>query len=134
MSGHGYYTGVRIDLNGRLPWIGLSNLDNTFVEAMVNLGFMGAIPLLLYVFSLLRRVHHALRYAPYRTTYVEILVVFIILFARMLLGPTIQMYSINLLLVTIIGLFAQAPLHRHRRQPAGPATRPPRRVAPRSRQ
>jgi O-antigen ligase len=115
--GSGFYTGVRIDLTERYRILDLSNVDNTPLEVLVGVGVLGTVPFVLFVASFVRRVLGNLAVPAYRGLFVEVLATLIIMGFRLAFGPTVQLFSFSLLIVTVLAAFA-GPL---RPPPARPA-------------
>lgn len=106
LVGHGYYTGVRFGVAQAMPEHALydiANLDNTFLEVLVNNGAVGGLPFFVG-YTLLAIVMMRGARAARRVEWAlpsELMGVFVVVAFRAVLGPTFQVFHINLLFLLV---------------------------------
>jgi O-antigen ligase len=116
LLGHGFYTSIRLDLTERLAaayqGYDFSNIDNTFLEVLINNGLVGFVPFVLGFLLLWGKI---LRRAGYSTVSrgafdgAEMICLFIIISFRALLGPTLQVFHMNLIFLFALVTYAYLP-------------------------
>jgi O-antigen ligase len=108
--GHGYYAGHRIGLASQFELLaGYSNIDNTWIETLVDVGLLGAAGLAAFAIGGLITVARA--EAPKRVRRVATLIVGACL-AMSLVNPGIQSTTSTLMLFGILAFAARRPAHR----------------------
>lgn len=100
LVGYGYYAGHRLFLPSIDPLFrNYSNLDSTWIETLVNLGYLGLIPLVAFAVSALLRLVRADLPRPEKVVAVGIAVAVL---ALSFVNPTIQSPSSSVILFGVI--------------------------------
>jgi O-antigen ligase len=106
--GHGYYSGHRFDM---IPLIhkgaSQSNLDNMWIETLVDVGLLGLLPLSLFVVLALRRLQVKLQTGSPSRTFALALAG--LLLAASCFNPSLQTNSLPAVLFGVLLLGAAAP-------------------------
>lgn len=103
LLGHGFYTGVRVDLNERYAALDLSTVDQTYLEVALNSGLIGLLPFLLALFGLGIMLTRAARGSTRHRVPTEMLIAYGVIFFRAMLGPSVQVF--NMSLVVLVPMF-----------------------------
>jgi len=106
--GYGFYYGTRIvaakQVSGSLN-TQLSNLDNTYLEILVNLGIVGFLPILILIFKATKKSIHILKmkynYHKYSHINVEVALIILSTVMRGFFNPTFQYHHWNTILFLI---------------------------------
>lgn len=114
--GHGYYSGVRLNLTEfyQLYYTmhDLSNIDNTFLEVLVNNGILGFVPFMIgFVMTwwlLIRRFLFAASETE-KNLAIEMIGVLMIISIRAFAGPTIQVFNLGAIFMIGILVFVGLP-------------------------
>jgi len=117
--GHGYYSGVRLNLTEfyQLYYTmhDLSNIDNTFLEVLVNNGILGFVPFMIgFVMTwwlLIKRFLFASTESE-KNLAIEMIGVLMIISLRAFVGPTIQVFNPGAIFMIGILVFVGLPFVR----------------------
>ena len=111
LFGHGFYAAQR-------SLMGVSSVDNTYLEVLLGIGILGLIvfilPIATSAFSLLMTRPHKNESKEMVRVWLQLMVLFVLLFVRSLTGPSFQVMHPNLVMfmMLLVGVAAYSRIKR----------------------
>lgn len=107
ITGHGYYTGIRLDLTERIShwsfYTNVSTADNSFIQAFVDLGIIGLSVLLIALAIAFHRAIRPSQSLPRSGT----LALMLLIVVRSLSGPGIEVFGFVLIVFIVLMTYAK---------------------------